>query len=50
MITRSISLPDELDARLRALSREDLPSLSALVARLLDKELKRREKAVEKAA
>jgi predicted CopG family antitoxin len=41
MTTRNISIPDEVDARLRALSREEMPSFSGLITRLLVRELDR---------
>lgn len=45
MTTRSISLPDALDARLRRMSRDELPNVSQLIAQLLVKELDRRDAA-----
>lgn len=41
MTTRNISIPDDVDARVRALSREEMPSFSGLVTRLLVRELDR---------
>jgi len=44
MATRNISIPDDVDARLRRLTREEMPTLSQLVTRLLVKELDRLDK------
>lgn len=48
MANRTISIPDELDARVRALPRAELPSLSKLLATLLERELNRREKVAKR--
>jgi len=50
MPTRNISIPAEVDARLRTLTREEMPSFSKLVTRLLTRELDRIDAARERRA
>jgi hypothetical protein len=40
-VTRNVSLPEEVDARLKTLTREEMPNFSKLVSRLLTRELDR---------
>lgn len=47
-VTKNISLQPETLARLKKLTREEMPTLSGLVQRLLDRELDRIEKARER--
>ncbi len=43
MPKRTISIPDELDARIRRCSRQELPNLSQLITKLLSREITRIE-------
>jgi predicted CopG family antitoxin len=48
MATKNVNLRDETIARLKGLTREEMPSLSALVDRLLTRELDRLDAARER--
>ena len=41
VVTRNVSIPEEVAERLRKLTREEMPSLSRMVTRLLERELDR---------
>jgi predicted DNA-binding protein len=43
-VTKNISLPDEVDTRLRALTREEAPSVSAFITTAVQRELERVER------
>lgn len=43
MASRTVTVPDELDERIKACTRAELPNLSKLISKLLERELTRIE-------